>query len=107
MADGATGRTMSLRRAWRADISLEAVFWTYAVIGGIAINVVTSLAFFILITMDLTLAAFVAGHAISLPYNLIASVGVCRAAVGEESGSQRAKFYPLITLAGMVLFSVT
>jgi len=107
MADGNGDRTMSLRRLWKGDIPLEAAFWTYAVIGGIAVNVVTSLAFLILITMDLTLAAFVAGYAISLPYNLIATVGVCRAAAGAESGSLRAKFYPLITLAGMVLLSVT
>ena len=98
---------MSLRRLWMGEIPLEEAFWTYAVIGGIAVNVLTSLGFLILITRDLPLAALIAGYAISLPYNLVATVGVWRAAERDDSNSQRAKLYPLITVAGMVLLSVT
>jgi hypothetical protein len=98
---------MRLLRLWRGEIPLEEAFWTYAVVGGIAVNVVTSLAFLILISMDLPLAAFIAGYAFSLPYNLVAAMGVCRAAARDECHSRLAKFYPLITLAGMVLLSVT
>ncbi len=98
---------MSLRRLWKGAIPLEEAFWTYAVIGGVAVNVLTSLAFLILITMDLPLAAFVAGYGFSLPYNMIATVGVCRAAARDEVDSQKGKLYPFITLVGMVLLSVT
>ena len=98
---------MRLLRLWRGEIPLEEAFWTYAVIGGIAVNVFTSLAFLILISMDLPLAALIAGYAVSLPYNLVAAMGVCRAAARDEGHSQSAKYYPLITLAGMVLLSVT
>ena len=98
---------MSLRRLWKGEIPLEEAFWTYAVIGGIAVNVLTSLGFLILLTMDLPLAALIAGYAISLPYNLVATVGVWRAAERDDPNSQRAKLYPLITVAGMVLLSVT
>ncbi len=98
---------MSLRRLWMGEIPLEEAFWTYAVIGGIAVNVLTSLGFLILLTMDLPLAALIAGYAISLPYNLVATVGVWRAAERDDPNSQRAKLYPLITVAGMVLLSVT
>ena len=98
---------MRLHRLWRGEIPLEEAFWTYAVIGGIAVNVLTSLAFLILITVDLPFAAFIAGYAFSLPYNLVATMGVCRAAARDDSDSQRAKLYPLITLAGMLLLSVT
>ena len=44
---------MSLRRLWRGDIPLEEAFWTYAVLGGIAVNVATSFAFLILISMNM------------------------------------------------------
>jgi hypothetical protein len=98
---------MSLRKLWRGEIPLEEAFWTYAVVWGIAVNVLTSLAFLILVTMDFPIAAFIAGYGLSLPYNVVATVGVCRAAARDESGSQGAKLYPLITLAGMVLLSVT
>lgn len=98
---------MSLRRLWRGEIPLEDAFWTYAVFGGIAVNVATSLCFLILVTMDLTVWALLLGYGLSLPYNLIAVVGVWRAAERDESGSQKAKVYPLITLVGMVLLSVT
>ncbi len=98
---------MSLRRLWMGKIPLEEAFWTYAVVGGIAVNVVTSVAFLILITMDLPFAALIAGYACSLPYNLVATVGVWRAAARDDPDSQRAKLYPIITLAGMVLLSVT
>lgn len=98
---------MSLRRLWRGDIPLEEAFWTYAVLGGIAVNVATSFAFLILISMNMPVVAFVAGYGISLPYNLVATVGVCRAAAREDPASRGAKLYPLLTLAGMVLLSVT
>jgi hypothetical protein len=98
---------MRLYRLWKGEIPLEEAFWTYAVVGGIAVNVLTSFAFLILISMDFPLAAFIAGYGVSLPYNLVATMGVCRAAERDDGNLQRAKLYPLITLAGMVLLSVT
>ena len=98
---------MRLRRLWAGEIPLEEAFWTYAVVIGIAVNLVTSVVFLVLITMDLPVTALVVGYGISLPYNLIATVGVFRAADGDKSGSRQAKVYPLITLIGMVLLSVT
>ena len=96
-----------IRRLWMGEVPLEAAFWSYAVIGGLAVNGLTSLAFLILMTMDLPVAALIAGYALSLPYNLVAAVGVWRAAAQDDADPQRAKLYPLITLAGMVLLSVT
>ena len=98
---------MSLQRLWRGEVPLEEAFWTYAVIGGIAVNVLTSLTFLILVTMDLTLVALIAGYAVSLPYNLTATVGVWRAAARDDPDSRNAKLYPPITLAVMFLLSVT
>ncbi|MDA1326583.1 MAG: hypothetical protein O3C34_17800 [Proteobacteria bacterium] len=98
---------MSLRRLWMGDLPLEQAFWSYAVIGGIAVNVLTSVVFLVLITMDMTVAALIAGYVLSVPYNVAATVGVWRAAARDGSESQKAKLYPLITLVGMVLLSVT
>ena len=98
---------MKLARLWKGEVPLEEAFWSYAVIGGIAVNVVTSFALLVLISMDRPIAAFLAGYGLSLPYNLVATVGVCRAAARAEPGSTRAKVYPLVTIAGMVLLSLT
>lgn len=98
---------MSLRRLWHGDIPLETAFWSYAVVGGIAVNVATSLAFLILVTLDLPVVALIAGYAPSLPYNFLASVGVWRAAEHEEFATEKAKLYPIITVVGMILLSVT
>jgi len=98
---------MSLRRLWTGEIPLDEAFWTYAVVGGIAVNVLTSLVFLILITMDLTLAAVIAGYVLSVPYNVVAAVGVWRAAARDESDPKKAKLYAYIALTGMVLLSVT
>lgn len=98
---------MSLRRLWMGDLPLDQAFWSYAVIGGFAVNMVTSVVFLALITMDLTVAGLIAGYVLSVPYNVAATVGVWRAAARDGSGAQKAKLYPLITLVGMVLLSVT
>jgi hypothetical protein len=98
---------MSLRHLWKGDLPLDEAFWHYAVIGGIAVNLVTSLAFLILISMDRPLTALIAGYAPSLPYNLAATVGVCRAAARDEADPRKAQLYPFITIAFMALLSLT
>jgi hypothetical protein len=97
----------SLLRLWRGQVPLDDAFWNYAVIGGIAVNVLTSGIFLLLITMDLPLAAFLVGYGLSLPYNLIAVIGVSRSATRDDADTTRAKIYPLITIAGMLLLSIT
>ena len=102
---------MILYRLWKGELPLDRAFWSYAVIGGIAVNVVTSFGFLIFLSLNMPLAAFTAGYVFSLPYNLLATVGVCRAAANDDSDSvgqaQKAKLYPLITIAGMLLLSIT
>ena len=85
---------MSLRRLWMGDLPLEQAFWSYAVIGGIAVNVLTSVVFLVLITMDMTVAALIAGYVLSVPYNVAATVGVWRTAARDGSESKKAKLYP-------------
>jgi hypothetical protein len=96
-----------LVQLWRGELSLFDAFWNWAVIGGVAVNAVTSVAFLALAMQGWMLAAFVAGYGLSLPYNIFASVGVWRSA-GRYPGDRRwADLARAVTLAGMVLLSFT
>ena len=98
---------MNLIRLWRGEIPLDTAFWSYAVVVGIAVNAATSVAFLILVTVDRPVAALIFGYAPSLPYNILVSIGVWRAAEREGFDTDKAKLYPIITVVGMILLSVT
>lgn len=68
---------------------LEEAFWAWAVGGGLVVNLFTSFLFLALIAADRTLAAAVAGYGLSVPYNIVVTVGVWRAAERYE-GSRMA-----------------
>ena len=97
----------SVRRLWRGELALAEAFWSWAVVGGLAINLATSVALLVLIMDDRPIAALIAGYAPSVPYNVIVSVGVWRSA--ERYGGERrwADLARVATIAGMVLLSVT
>lgn len=69
-----------LRALWRGELPLGEAFWTWAVLGGLLVNVPTSIAFLALVSADLPLLALIVGKGLSLPYNLLATVGVWRSA---------------------------
>jgi hypothetical protein len=56
---------------------------------------------------DRVVAACIAGYALSVPYNIVVSVGVWRSAGRYEGERRWADFARIVTVAGMVLFSVT
>ena len=94
-------------RLWRGELPLSEAFWTYAVIGGIAVNAVTSLIFVVLVSADRPAVALVVGYALSVPYNILATVGVWRAAERDEGPPARARLYRIVALVGLTLLSVT
>jgi len=96
-----------MRRLWNGELPLDEAFWTYAVAGGLLVNLFTSLAFMGLVTLDQPLAALVAGYGLSVPYNLVVVVGVWRAAGRHQGNRARADQLRIITLIGMVLLTVT
>lgn len=96
-----------LRALWSGDLPLGEAFWTYAVGGGLAVNLVTSLLFLTLISWDRPLAALFAGYALSVPYNVAALVGVWRSAARYQGERIHADLARIVTLVGMVLLSVT
>ena len=97
----------SLCRLWRGELELADAFWNWAVFGGLAINVASSALFLFLIMADRPISAFIAGYALSVPYNVIVSVGVWRSVeryAGELRWADRAR---IVTIIGMVLLSIT
>jgi hypothetical protein len=97
----------ALLRLWRGELPLSEAFWTYAVLGGLVVNALTSLALLALIAADRPLAALMAGYGFSVPYNLVALVGVWRSAARHEASRLRADLIRIATLVGMILLSVT
>jgi len=96
-----------LYRLWKGELALQAVFWNWAVLGGLLINVASSLLFLTLITADQTTLAFIFGYGFSVPYNVFVSIGVWRSA-GRFPGDRRwADMARIATVVGMVLLSVT
>ena len=96
-----------LHRLWSGGLPLGEAFWTYAVVGGLAVNLVTSLAFLILVSEDWLLGALVVGYGLSVPYNVVALVGVWRAAARHEGEPALAESARIVTLIGMILLTVT
>ena len=96
-----------LRALWSGDLPLGDAFWTYAVIIGLAVNLTTSLLFLVLISWDRPLAALFVGYALSVPYNVVALVGVWRSAARYEGPRTHADLARIVTLVGMVLLSLT
>jgi len=97
----------ALRRLWRGDLPLAQAFWNWAVLGGIAVNGLTSILFLVLIIADSIVLAFVVGYALSVPYNVAVTVGVWRSAARYEGERRWADLARIVTTAGMIVLSVT
>src|SRR5918994_5719289 len=96
-----------LRALWSGNLPLGEAFWTYAVGIGLAVNLITSLLFLVLLSWDRPLAALFVGYALSVPYNLVALVGVWRSAARYEARRIHADLARIVSLVGMVLLSLT
>lgn len=96
-----------LRHLWRGDLPLQNAFWNWAVLGGLIVNLASSAAFLLLMTADQLIAALIVGYGFSLPYNILASVGVWRSADRYDGERRWADLAKLVTAAGMILLSVT
>lgn len=97
----------AFRRLWTGDVPLDAAFWNWAVVGGIAVNLVTTLVFLVLVSVDRPLAALAVGYGLAVPYNVVATVGVWRSAARAEGDRTRANVYRIVTLIGMAALSFT
>ena len=96
-----------LRSLWFGDLPLGEAFWTYAVGVGLAVNIVTTLGLLALVSADRPLLALLVGYGPSVPYNVVALVGVWRSAARYGGSRLHAELARIVTLVGMVLLSVT
>jgi len=97
----------------KGKIPIERAFWTWAVAGGLIVNLVTSLIFILLLSHGYSILGAIIGYGCSLPYNVIICVGVIRSAVNLENekspstSSVKARAYVTMTLLGGIFLSLT
>jgi len=95
-----------LVRLWNGELPLESAFWNWAVLGGLVVNALSSALFLILISDEQPILALIVGYVLPIPYNVVAAVGVWRAA-GRYTGERKwADLARIVTLVGMILLSV-
>jgi hypothetical protein len=98
---------MTLGPLWRGDRPLAEAFWTWAVTVGLLVNVATSALFVVMIMHDKPWIALLLGYGVSLPYNVVAVVGVWRSAARYEGPAVHADLARAAVAILMALLSVT
>lgn len=105
--NGAFGGVGRLRRLWSGELPLGEAFWTYAFVGGVLVNLATTLALLALVTADRPILALIVGYGFSIPYNLLTVVGVWRSADRHEGVRWQADLIRVVTVIGMIILSLT
>jgi ABC-type uncharacterized transport system permease subunit len=73
----------TLRRVWRGEMPLADLVWGWLLLGGLAVNLSTTIGFLALLSLGEPWWALFVGYALSLPYNLLVGVGCWRAAANR------------------------
>lgn len=112
MKDAQTGRSGSglislVGRIWRGDLPLPVLFWNWAVLGGLVVNLASSALFLFLMVSDQIAAGIIAGYLLSLPYNFLVTMGVWRSADSYDGDRRLAELARLVTVVGMLVLSFT
>jgi hypothetical protein len=87
-------------------VPLPVAFWRWAMAGGLAVNLSTFVLLLALVMQGQALAGFLVSHAIALPYNILAGVGVWRSAArhaGSCGWADAARAGAVIWLAALSL----
>lgn len=94
-------------RLWRGDMPLGHVFWHYAVVYGLLVNLVTSALFAVLLINDAPWAVLAIAYLLPLPYNLAVAVAVWRSAERYNGPRAHGDMAKLAVIAWMVLLTAT
>ena len=97
----------NLKSLWRGELRLGDAFWNWAVIGALAVNVSTTILRLVLITIDQPWLSLIVGYALSVPYNIVALVGVWRSAAGYDGPALHVDLARWTSLAWLAILSVT
>lgn len=93
-------------RLWRGEVPLADAFWSWAVIGGFAVNLASTFASLALFTQGRTMEALAAGHVVAVPYNLLAGVGVWRAAARYDGPAGLARAAKWVSAVGLAVLAI-
>ncbi|NUB46189.1 hypothetical protein GEU84_017480 [Fertoebacter nigrum] len=96
-----------LTALWRGDLRLDDAFWTWAVFGGLLVNLTTSIAFLVLLSMDQPWPALIVGYGFSVPYNVVAVVGVWRSAARHDPPHRHGDLARAAVVILMTVLSLT
>ena len=91
----------------RGELPLGEAFWTWTVLGGLLVNISTSIAFLVLIIADLPWLALFLGYGLSVPYNILVLVGVWKSAAHFDGPTAHANLARGASLVLMVVLSLT
>lgn len=92
---------------WRGDLGLADAFWTWTVLGGLVVNVTTSILFLVLMKFDQPWPALLVGYGCSVPYNVVAVVGVWRSAARGGTSALNADLARGASVLLMIVLSLT
>ena len=96
-----------LRALWAGELPLGEALWTFAIGIGLLVNLTTTVLFLALIAYDRPWAALFVGHVLSVPYNVVALVGVWRSAARYQGRAGVADLARIVTVVAMLLLSLT
>ncbi len=93
-------------RLWRGELPLGEAFWSWAVLGGVLVNLTTTIVFLWLVMAGQTVPAYLVGYGIALPYNLVATVGTLRSAARADADPRWAGPARTAVILLMILLSL-
>jgi hypothetical protein len=96
-----------LGRVWRGEAPLADLVWTWLLLGGLAVNISTSIGFLALVSAGEVWWALFVGYGLSLPYNLLVGVGCWRAAARDPAARLPIAVTRALLLAFLLVLSVT
>ena len=98
---------MALRRLWRGELPLAELVWTWLLLGGVGVNLATSIGFLALVSAGEPWLALLVGYGLSLPYNLVVGVGCWRAAGRDPQARVPIAVARALLVAVLLALSVT
>ena len=97
----------ALGRLWRGEVPLAEAFWTWAVAIGVLVNVSTSIACYALLIAEEPVWSLIVGYLLSVPYNVVVTVGVIRSSRRADADPDFARFARAVIIPVMLLLSLT
>ena len=92
---------------WSGKLALHEAFWAWTVTVGLFVNISTSILFLMLNLQGQALAAMLVGYGLSVPYNIVATVGVWRSAKRYGGPSLYANLARIVTVTLMAGLTLT